>query len=94
MSAPIRDHIRAVERELAALDRTLGPFDYADIMGWHRRRAEETTATCERITAATGARFSERWDGARVRLDGIAASSTTGAAAALRNWLKRAKERA
>jgi hypothetical protein len=94
MSAPIHRHIRTVERELSALDRALGPLDYGDISGWHRRRAAETTAMCERLAQSTGARVTERWDGARVRIDGIAATSTTGAASALRNWLKKAKERA
>lgn len=94
MSAPIHRHIRVVERELTTLARTLGPFDYSDVSGWHRRRQAETDAMIERLATETGARFSERYDGARVRLDGIAATSTSGAAAALRNWLKKAKERA
>ena len=93
MSAPIHRHIRIVERELATLARTLGPFDHADISGGHRRRQAETDAMCERIATRTGARITERYDGARVRIDGIAATSTSGAAAALRNWLKKAKER-
>lgn len=94
MTAPLPRMIRVVERELAKLERTLGPLDYADISGWHRRRAAETTAMCERISTATRARFHERWDGARVRIAGLSASSTSGAASALRNSLKKAKESA
>lgn len=90
-TAPLRDMIRVVEHELAELDRALGPLDYSDISGWHRRRLAETTAMCERIAKATGARITERWDGARVRIAGMGATSTVGAAAALRNWLKKAK---
>lgn len=46
-----------------------------------------------RLAAQFGARIGDRWDACRVNLAGVSASSTSGMASALRNWLRAAERR-
>ena len=92
MKANLSDAIDAVERGLSDADRTCGTYS-DDPSGWHAKHRHAMDCLAIELKADAQARINDRWDGARVRIAGIAASSTSGLARALRNWLKAARKR-
>jgi hypothetical protein len=82
-----------VQTVLREADAAVGPFDYSDMSGWHARHRAEMRCAITRLEEAAEAHIDEKWDGARVRICGIASSSTSGVHGALGNWLKAAAKR-
>lgn len=96
MSGPdaLRAAIADCRGALAAIDAAWnGSAGNPCMLDRHRaRRAVEN----ERIAMlrAAGWKVAVRWDGTAVSAGGIRSTSTCGPAAALNNWLKRAREKA
>lgn len=81
-----------IEARLVEAERQAGTYS-DDPGGWHaRHRLSMQLLACE-LARECGASINDRWDGARVRIGGIAVSSTSGVAGALRNWLAAARKR-
>lgn len=92
MPVELKDAIEKVARAIVDANAEIGPRDDADRDWWNRRRvilARHAEALAEQL----GGRINDRWDGCRVRLCGIAATSTTGIEGALRNWIAAAHRR-
>lgn len=76
---------------LAAAEACIGSYS-DDPTGFHARHREVMAGLAAQLCADLGARITDRYDGCRVKLAGITASSTSGIASALRNWIKAAKK--
>lgn len=83
------DLIAEIEAALEDAERASGTYA-DDPQGWHARHRVEMANLVIRLEPL-GLRCNDRWDGARVRCAGVTASSTTGIAGALRNWLRAAR---
>lgn len=84
--------IRTVETALAEVERGLG--NYADDPnGYHRRMAAAMKQLARNLGQQVGATVTDRFDGARVRIAGIASTSTSGLNGAFHNWLTAARKR-
>lgn len=84
--------IAAIEDELAATSKRIGSYS-DDPSDWHRKHHSEMDALAERLQADHGATINKRFDGCKVRIEGIASSSTSGIAGALSNWLAAARRK-
>ena len=84
--------IKAVEAGLKAADAACGSYS-DDPSGYHQRRREAMRGLATQLSKKFGASVNDRWDGARVRIGGTSASSTSGLAGALSNWLVSARKR-
>lgn len=68
--------------------------NYADDpRAYHERHRAAMGILSADLTKRVGARISQRGDAVHFRLAGIAASSTSGVAGALSNWLQAAQKR-
>lgn len=85
--------IARIEAMLAQAEQAAGTYQ-DDPTGFHARHRAEMTKLAAMLQAEVGSRINDRWDGAKVRIAGIASSSTTGFAGALRNWLRAARAKA
>lgn len=81
-----------IEALLADAERQAGTYS-DDPRGWHARHRLAMQQLAGELAARFGLKVDDRWDGARVRMGGLAASSTSGVAGALRNWLTAARKR-
>lgn len=81
-----------IEDRLGSAKRRAGKYS-DDPRGWHARHHTEMQQLAARLTGELGARITDKWNGARVRIGGVTASSTTGIAGALRNWITAARKR-
>lgn len=90
MSRDLEEIIETVEAMLEDAERGAGTYA-DDPASWHRRHRGLMFGVSDSLVAQFGARVTERFDGTKVSLGGVAASSTTGLAGALRNWLVRAR---
>ena len=88
----LAEAIRIVTRELDAAEAEAGSYA-ADPANYHARHRAAIERCAARLAATVGARTTNRWDGARVRILGITSSSTIGTGGALRNWLAAARRR-
>ena len=79
--------IAEVRRLLDGVEAEAGGYDPDDPLGFHTRHRAASAAVAKRLMEDHGARISDRWDGARINLGGITATSTIGVAGALQNWL-------
>lgn len=100
MSAPaivavvtLEQAIAVVEAELARAEAAVGAYA-EDPSGWHARHRAAMASLADLLEARVGARINSRWDGCRVRIAGVVASSTSGLAGALANWLRAARAKA
>lgn len=84
--------IAEVEREVAAEAITTGTYA-DDPANWHRHNREAMAALGKRLESSVGAKVNDRWDGCKVRIAGVSASSTSGISGALRNWLRSARRK-
>lgn len=84
--------LRIVTAELAVAEAAAGSCA-DDPLGFHARRREEMERLAARLEEKVAARITDRWDGARVRICGIASTSTTGISGALHNWIAAATKR-
>lgn len=94
MSDDLKSALLKVERTLAAaraeLDALgLAPTDRAYWPG--RRKIMDRCAAA--LTAELGARITDKYDGCRVRIAGLASSGTSGLQGALQNWITAARRR-
>lgn len=88
----LAEAMRIVSDELAAAEAEVGP--YADNpRGRHELHRAAMVRLAASLSDKLGARCSDRWDGARVRINGVTSTSTMGLANALRNWLVAATKR-
>lgn len=87
--------IRIVRAALAETgkQRARPPSAGGGITAWHDRHRKAMAALGQDLARQLDARITERWDGARVRICGISASSTSGLSGALQNWLVAAEKR-
>lgn len=85
--------IADVEARLAAVEQEMGPYDHTD-RTWHDRHRRALRLHADILAATFGAKISDRWNGARVSILGIASTSTSGLHGALTNWLAAARRRA
>lgn len=90
--ADLKETIAFVDRNLAAYEKGAGTYK-DDPAGWHKRHRVQMRNLADRLRVVFGARITERGDLTRVRLGGVAASSTGGMASALRNWLAAARKK-
>jgi hypothetical protein len=81
-----------VRTELAAAEAACGSF-LDDPGGWHKRHRARMDELATLLSDRVGAAVDQRWDGARVRIGRVSATSTSGLAGALRNWLAAAEKR-
>lgn len=88
----LAEALAVVAPALAEAEAAVGRYA-DDPRGFHRRHRDAMEALSARLSSQLGARIANRWDGARVRIAGVAASSTSGLAGALHNWVKAAKKR-
>lgn len=70
----------------------IGPPDCMN-SGWWARRQSRLAVLAARLEGELGARVNDRWDGCRVRIAGLSASSTSGLEQALNNWIVAAGRR-
>lgn len=61
---------------------------------YYQRNRDAMRQLAHYLAGAVNARTTDRWDGARVRIAGITATSTSGVGQALRNWLTAARRKA
>lgn len=93
------DSIRAAMAEIrAALNvlpsLTAEPSDTPDLhISRHARYREAVARLARHLEGTLGARITDHHNAARVRLYGIAASSTSGIVGALQNWIAAADRR-
>lgn len=85
--------LATVDARLRAAEAACGSFA-DDPENFHARHRAAMAGLAEQLAADVGARITERWDGARVRIGGISSSSTSGLGGALRNWIVAARRRA
>lgn len=84
--------IDEVEQRLQAAEASCG--SYADDPGgFHARHRAAMAELAEQLAERFDARISVRWDGCRVTIAGISATSTTGLYGALRNWIRAARRK-
>jgi len=81
-----------IEDRLASAKHRAGRYS-DDPRGWHARHRAEMEQLANRLTSDFDAKISDKWNGARVRIGGVTASSTSGIAGALDNWLRAARSR-
>ncbi|OEI83703.1 hypothetical protein GRI33_06175 [Brucella sp. BO3] len=86
--------IEAIGDALADADRKVGPFDGQDYSAWRERQRKAEAEVVQFLTDSYDAKFkrSPSHDSI-VRILGIRASSTSGTAGALRNWMTAASKR-
>lgn len=92
MSAALKEALAEVERALKVAEVQIGPREADDREWWKRHRAV-MDRVAENLSARLGARISDRWDGARVRLAGVTATCTAGLSGALQNWMRAAERK-
>ncbi|MCC7097299.1 MAG: hypothetical protein IT472_08980 [Thermomonas sp.] len=81
-----------VERLIEEADQKVGKYHDAPDT-WHARHNRAMVDIADQLTGGYAAIIRPSWDGARVRMLGIAASSTSGVRQALRNWVAAARRR-
>ena len=82
-----------IEAQLEDACRAAGTYA-DDPENWHRRHRNEMWLLAQRIETQHDGRLRDQWNGARVRIAGVTASSTSGLAGALRNWVSAARKKA
>lgn len=90
---PLAEAAKIVRTELHAAKAKIGPFSYREIPSWHDRHRAAMDELSTLLARKVGARITDRWNGARVRINGIVATSTSGVEGALQNWLAAAGKR-
>lgn len=88
----LADTIRTVEAELRAAEAACGTYA-SDPHGFHAKHRSAMHSLAVKLAADLNAGVTEKWDGARVRIAGITATSTSGLDGALHNWLTAARKR-
>lgn len=84
--------ILLVESELQQAEKSAGNWS-DDPSSYHRKHRAAMAVVAASLTESVGAKINDRWDGAKVRIAGISASSTSGIRGALQNWLVGARKR-
>lgn len=82
-----------VELALGEASASIGAIEDGGYSAWSdRRRAAMDKLTAD-LAVSCGARIASQYDAARVKICGIASTSTTGVEGALKNWMTAARKR-
>lgn len=92
MTVDLATALTEVEQALAMAEAEIGPRADSDRSWWDRRKVIMDRCAAS-LTESLGASVNDQWDGCRVRIAGVAASSTMGFPQALRNWTAAVRRR-
>lgn len=94
MTKPTHD-LAAIAAELRAALNVLPKIDHTqgDLIGQRARFAEASQRLADHLREKHGAKITDKWDAAHMRLAGITSSSTSGLHGAMHNWMTAAKKR-